>query len=139
MRDSYRREIELVPDSEAPGRVVGALARLLTGLRIIGTTETEAWRVTVETGLGSMPAVRRRAFELLLKRDEDVATTDLAVWLGLPNPTTHRVLGDLAAHDVVARISQGQGKAGSVADKGLGGRPLPRSNLFRNVGIPLSY
>jgi hypothetical protein len=41
IRDKYRREIELVPDSEAPGRVVGALARLLTGLRLIGVVEAE--------------------------------------------------------------------------------------------------
>ena len=39
IRDSYRREIELVPDSEAPGRIVGALARILTGLRLIGVEE----------------------------------------------------------------------------------------------------
>ena len=31
VRDSYRREIELVPDAEAPGRLIGALGRLLTG------------------------------------------------------------------------------------------------------------
>jgi DNA-binding IclR family transcriptional regulator len=31
--------------------------------------------------------------------------------LGLPNPTTHRVLQDLAAHDVISRESQGEGKA----------------------------
>ena len=41
MRDSYRREIELVPDSEAPGRIVGALARMLTGLRLIGVDEAK--------------------------------------------------------------------------------------------------
>jgi hypothetical protein len=43
VRDSYSREIELVPDSEAPGRIVGALARTLSGLRLIGVDEREAW------------------------------------------------------------------------------------------------
>jgi hypothetical protein len=33
---------------------------------MIGLNELEAWRVTVETGLGSMPAARRRAIEFLL-------------------------------------------------------------------------
>ena len=37
-------------------------------------------------------------------------TTDVATELGLPNPTTHRTLGDLAAHGVLERESQGQGK-----------------------------
>ena len=110
VRDSYRREIELVPDSEAPGRVVGALARLLTGLRLIGASESDAWRLTVKTGLDSMPAARRRALEFLLAHDAPT-TTDVATALGLPNPTAHRILEDLAAHDVIARDSQGQGKA----------------------------
>jgi hypothetical protein len=111
VRDSYRREIELIPDSEAPGRLVGALARMLTGLRMIGVDEPEAWRVTVETGLGSMPAARRRAISRLLSADGTASTTDIAVALGLPNPTAHRVLEDLAAHKVIDRISQGRGKA----------------------------
>ena len=33
------------------------------------------------------------------------------MWLGLPSPTAHRVLEDLAAHAIVARVSQGPGKA----------------------------
>jgi hypothetical protein len=110
IRDAYRREIELVPDSEAPGRVIGALARLLTGLRLIGVGDAEAWRVTVKTGLDSMPASRRQALELLLALGS-ATTTELASALGLPNPTTHRVLQDLAAHRVLQRESQGQGKA----------------------------
>jgi len=110
VRDGYRREIELVPDSEAPGRIVGALARLLTGLRLIGVSDEIAWRVTLKTRLDSMPAARRQALELLLARDQ-ATTTELATMLGLPNPTAHRVLQDLAAHDVIARESQGEGKA----------------------------
>jgi Bifunctional DNA primase/polymerase, N-terminal/Primase C terminal 1 (PriCT-1) len=111
VRDPYRRELELVPDSEAPGRIVGALGRLLTGLRLIGVTDGEAWRVTVKTGLDSMPAARLRAFLLMLGRNHDVSTTDVATALDLPNPTTHRTLEELAAHGVIARKSQGQGKA----------------------------
>jgi IclR helix-turn-helix domain len=111
VRDPYRRELELVPDSEAPGRIVGALARLLTGLRLIGVPDDEAWRVTVKSGLDSMPAVRLRALLLMLGRDDDVSTTDVATALDLPNPTTHRTLEELAAHRVIARKSQGQGKA----------------------------
>jgi hypothetical protein len=111
VRDNYRREIELVPDAEAPGRIVGALARMLTGLRVIGVDEREAWRLTTKTGLDSMPAGRLRAFEYLLQRtDVETTTTDVATELGLPNPTTHRTLSDLNAHGVVARESKGQGK-----------------------------
>jgi hypothetical protein len=113
VRDVYgSRDIELPPEPEAPGRLVGALARLLTGLRMIGVDEHEAWRVTVETGLGSMPAVRRGAIELLVSdSDEQWTTTNLARLLRLPNKTTHRTLEDLAALELVLRTAQGQGKA----------------------------
>jgi uncharacterized membrane protein len=111
VRDSYRREIELVPDSEAPGRIVGGLGRLLTGLRLIGVHASEAWRLTVKTGLDSMPATRLRALEYLLTRDNLATTTDVATALDLPNPTIHRTLEDLAAHRLLRRESQGQGKA----------------------------
>ena len=57
-----------------------------------------------------MPAARRQTLELLLEH-ESATTTDVATELGLPNPTAHRVLQDLAAHHVLARESQGQGKA----------------------------
>jgi DNA-binding IclR family transcriptional regulator len=61
-----------------------------------------------------MPAGRLRAFEFLLRREargeDKTTTTDVATELGLPNPTTHRTLTDLAAHGVVVRESQGQGK-----------------------------
>ena len=52
-----------LPDSEAPGRIVGALARLFTDLRLIGAGDEGAWRVTVKTGLDSMPAARLRALD----------------------------------------------------------------------------
>jgi len=109
IRDNYRREIELVPDSEAPGRIVGALARVLTGLRLIGVDEREAWRLTSKTGLDSMPAARLQALEFLLGRDE-ATTSDVATELDLPTQTTRRTLEDLAAHGLIARESQGQGK-----------------------------
>jgi hypothetical protein len=114
VRDNYRREIELVPDSEAPARLVGTLARLLNGLRLIGVDETEAWRVTAKTALDSMPAMRRRALEYLLEQDTaaDVWTRDMATQLALPTSTTRRALEDLAAHKLLDREpAQGKGKA----------------------------
>jgi hypothetical protein len=110
-RDPYRREVELIPDAEAPGRLIGALGRLLTGLRLIGVDEREAWRVVTKSGLDSMPASRRRALELLIAREDAATTTEVATELGLPNPSAHRVLEDLTAHAVIQRESQGPGKA----------------------------
>lgn len=113
IRDPFSsREIELVPDAEAPGRVVGALERILAGLRVIGVDHEEAWRVVVKIGLDSMPALRRKAIELLLEHDGDPRkTSEIATACGLPTSTTLRVLEDLTAHGVIQRYSGGQGKA----------------------------
>jgi len=114
IRDAYSsREIELVPDAEAPGRVVGTLERMLAGLRVIGVDHEEAWRVVVKVGLDSMPALRRKAIELLLTSGGDQRkTSEIATACGLPTSTTLRVLEDLAAHAVIQRYSGGgQGKA----------------------------
>lgn len=110
IRDSYRRELELVPDAEAPGRLIGALGRMLTGLRLIGADDETAWRIVAKCGLDSMPATRRQALEYLIDSGEAAPTTVIATTLGLPNPSARRVLEDLAAHGLVARESQGQGK-----------------------------
>jgi predicted HTH transcriptional regulator len=67
--------------------------------------------VTVKAGLDSMPAARRQALELLITLGDAATTTDVATELDLPSRTTHRVLEDLAAHGVLTRESQGQGKA----------------------------
>jgi hypothetical protein len=112
LRDSYSsREIELVPDSEAPGRLVGVLGRLLTALRLIGVPEPDAWRVTVRAGLDSMPALRWRALSHLLAAAAPEKTSDVAAACDLPTNTTRRVLEDLAAHGVVTRYPGGEGKA----------------------------
>ena len=44
-RDGYTREVELIPESEAPTRLVVVLDRLLAGLRSLGVDAETAWRV----------------------------------------------------------------------------------------------
>jgi hypothetical protein len=109
IRDGYSREVELVPEAEAPGRLVGVLARLLDGARIIGATDEDAWRVVEKTALDSMPAQRLAALRLLLGGAAD--TTAIAAALDLPTTTTRRTLEDLTAHHLVKRHSQGKGHA----------------------------
>jgi hypothetical protein len=112
LRDSYSsREIELVPDSEAPGRLVGVLGRLLVALRLIGVPDEEGWRVTVKAGLDSMPALRWRALGHLLDAPAAEKTSDVAAACDLPSSTARRVLEDLAAHGVLERYPGGEGKA----------------------------
>jgi hypothetical protein len=105
-RDAYAtREIELVPDPEAPARFVNMLASLLDGLRLIGLDDDTAWTLTAKTAFDSMPAQRRKVLAHLHSLgDHDAATTrDMAIRLGLPTTTTRRVLEDLNAHGLVRR------------------------------------
>ena len=67
-RDGYTREIELIPQSESPARLVVVLARMLSALRCIGVTEADAWQVTMRLGLDSIPAIRRSMIEHLADR-----------------------------------------------------------------------
>lgn len=108
-RDSYSREIELVPDSEAPTRLVIMLARLLQGLTAIGLDRTEASKVVVKTALDSMPTLRRRVLEELQAGQLD--TTDVAELVLHPTQTTRRALEDLTAHGLVLCHRGGKGEA----------------------------
>ena len=110
-RDSYSsREIELVPDAEAPGRFVGMLAALLEGLRLIGLDDDTAWRLVAKVAMDSMPAQRRKVIQHLAAIETSTAPA-VATVLGLPTTTARRTLEDLAAHGVVLRVSGGEGKA----------------------------
>jgi energy-coupling factor transporter ATP-binding protein EcfA2 len=111
-RDGYTREIELVPESEAPTRLVIVLARLFAGLESIGIPNEQAWPVVVQVGLDSIPALRRRVMEVLVDGEETV-TSKVAERTDYPLRTTERSLEDLTAHGIAARHANGQGKATS--------------------------
>jgi hypothetical protein len=101
-RDRLSRDIELIPDPEAPARFALMLAALLEGLRVIGLDDEQAWRLVSKTAFDSMPAQRRRVLELLATT-EAATTKEAALALGLPTTTARRTLEDLTAHSVVVR------------------------------------
>jgi hypothetical protein len=109
-RDGYKREIELVPDSEAPGRLSIQLLKLLNGLLAIGVAEQRAWELVTKTALDSMPAIRRGVLDCLIAADGARTTTEVALTVDYPTSTTRRTLEDLAAHGVLQRASLGKGK-----------------------------
>jgi Bifunctional DNA primase/polymerase, N-terminal/Primase C terminal 1 (PriCT-1) len=109
-RDGYTREVELVPDPEAPARFAGMLAAILEGLRAVGLDDRDAWPLVVKVAFDSMPAQRRKVLELLADADT-ITKRQAAEALGLPTTPTGRTLEDLAAHGVLVRESGGEGKA----------------------------
>jgi hypothetical protein len=110
-RDAYSREIELVPDSEVPGRLAITLAQLLAGLKVAGVHPVDRHRLIRKTGLDSIPALRRRIVDLLAREALPVTTSDVATGVDHPTGTVRRALEDLTAHRVATRQSVGQGKA----------------------------
>ena len=109
-RDGRTREIELIPDAEAPARLVQALRRLYGGLLVIGVARDEAWRLAVKVGLDSMPKLRRSIFEHLVAHHVWSTTTDIAAAVKYPTQTARRSLEDLMVHGLVLRKPGGKGK-----------------------------
>lgn len=104
-RDTYKtREIELIPDAEAPARFVNMLASVLEGLRVIGLDDGRAWALVSKVALDSMPAQRRSVIEHL-QTAGTTTTKQAAVVLGVPTTTARRTLEDLAAHGIVRRTA----------------------------------
>jgi hypothetical protein len=110
-RDGYTREVELIPESEAPTRLVVVLDRLLAGLHSIGIDPDTAWRVIGTAALDSIPALRRAVMDGLANAVGELTTAKLAEAIGYPSKTTERTLEDLVAHGVVNVHRHGQGKA----------------------------
>jgi hypothetical protein len=106
-RDRHTRDIDFVPDPEAPARFGGMLAVLLEALRLIGLDNQLAWTLVHKAALDSMPAQRRRVLEHLHTEPKST-TKSLAMLLGLPTSSTRRALEELAAHGLVLRESDGK-------------------------------
>lgn len=110
-RDHYSREIEFVPDAEAPGRLARTLAQFIAGMTASGVSQEERWRLTRKVGLDCIPALRRRAIESMAASTGPKSTTDIVEALDHPISTVRRALEDLAAHHVLLRCSLGSGKS----------------------------
>ena len=110
-RDGRTREIDLIPDAEAPARIVQALRRVYSGLLIIGVDSDEAWNLTFKVGLDCMPKLRRSVFEYLVTRRDWISTKAIATGIGYPTQTARRSLEDLMVHALVLRQPAGKGNA----------------------------
>jgi hypothetical protein len=109
-RDPYRREIELVLDTEAPARLAQTLRRLYAGMLAIGLDRATAWPLVAKTGLDCIPKLRRSVFDALLATPDWRDTTTIAASTKHPTVTARRSLEDLSVHGVVDRRPGGREK-----------------------------
>jgi hypothetical protein len=106
VRDSYRREIDLVPQPERVPRLLAQLGQLRAGLLAVGVQHDEAWRILGKAALDGMSAGRRRVLDTLTGRPLDRATSAVAGFARLPDTTAQRLLEDLAAIGVVEHTGE---------------------------------
>src|SRR5262249_33938225 len=109
VRDFRSREIEAIHGAEGTARLGLALERLLAGLDTLGVDRTKALDIVKEVALDSVPPLRRRA-HACAKAVNARKTKGGAAALDPPTPPTRRILEDLAAHGLLARTAQGDGK-----------------------------
>jgi len=101
LRDPNRRDIDLIPQPEAPGRLAGEFAQLWRGLTLIGAEPPDAWRVIRAATLGCIPSMRRRVILALVDTEGRLSTGQVALRMRAPTTTVRRALEELAAHGVV--------------------------------------
>lgn len=110
-RDGYTREIELVPDPEAPARLAIVLAQLLDGLLTLGADPQTAWHVVEATAFDSIPKLRRKAMSVLVTANgSELPTAQIAEQIGYPVKTTERTLDELVAHGIADVNRYGTGR-----------------------------
>lgn len=109
-RDPRTREIEEMPATEAPPRLVKNLAQMLRGFDAIGLPRANTWPILFQVALDCIPALRRAVIQTLQARGEPMSTADVAEVVECPTVTTRRALEDLTAHHVTERA----GKTGNA-------------------------
>lgn len=123
--------------------MVIVLARLLSGLEMVGVDHAEAWRVLTTVALSSMPAVRRLVLEQLVLVEGARTTAQVATDIGYPTTTVRRTLEDLACHAVTVRTSGGNGNADFYAitdwtaarwpDGSVPEKPIPHNSSYLSL------
>jgi hypothetical protein len=107
-RDKYKGDlIEGVPAPEGVGRLLGQLAQLLTGMRVIGVPESECQRLVAQVALDGMHPLRRKALSVLVEAQEPQSTTVVAARCALPETSVRRHLQDLRSHGVIELLDFG--------------------------------
>jgi hypothetical protein len=110
IRDNYTREPQVVPGSEAPPRLVKALAQLGRGLDAIGV-EPETRRMLIEkVAFDNLPVARMRLIRALEAVTGPVALVDFDDAIACSRQAMRRHLEDLRFYGIVTGHGGGQGK-----------------------------
>jgi hypothetical protein len=106
-RHPYTREIVLVPQPEAPARLVRSAAQLLAGLAVIGVQPPRRRELLSKVILDCIPPVRRCVIDYLAGVGKAHTTETITDSTGLPRQTLRTALQDLACHGIVNQSGSG--------------------------------
>ena len=134
LRESFTHEVEQIPGAEAPTRLVKVLAKLLTGLKVIGISDRRAYQIILYSGEDSMPQLRRRVLDYLCAQDTWATTTEIATVVKTPTNTTRRAIEDLTCYTLVDRETGGEGKADKWALSDLGESSISVRKPYPKLG-----
>jgi hypothetical protein len=106
VRDSRSRELEYVPEPEAPTRLTLQLRTLLQAITLLdaGFTQHRAYRIVHRVGMDCIPQLRRRILERLKAwKSLWITTTQLSDIMDCPTSTIRRACEDLLGLELIDR------------------------------------
>ncbi len=107
-----KKEVIFVPTAEMPTRIVGQLAKLISGIAIItgGMITDKDMDIIYKVALDSIPQTNRMVIMEMAKAN-DQTTAEIATALGYPTDPIRTYLENLALLKVCTRIKGGKGNA----------------------------
>lgn len=116
IRDSYKKELEYIPDPEAPTRLAKQLVILGKCLTLINRRKKmgiEEYAICVKVAFDSIPKQRLTTINALFDEDalEGISTTGLSEKINYSTPSTKIFLEDLNAFGLVDVEKGGSGTA----------------------------
>jgi hypothetical protein len=127
-RDSYKREIEYVPDAEQPARICKSLIALFGGALKIGVCPDGAFECIRRVAFDSIPKVRRQLLMSLLQARSDPTTENFIQATCLPKTTIERTLEDLQVHRIVESYEGSSERKGDIVWRLEDGRDVLRGS-----------
>jgi hypothetical protein len=118
-RDGYSRDLQYLPEPEAPTRLLKQLAQLGAAMLRMGVEPSEAWRLVRKAGWDSVPAIRTTIIDYLLEQTGPAETATLNEKLSLPKTTIDRTIDDLHVLDLLHRRKQDNGRITAEAHEDL--------------------
>jgi hypothetical protein len=131
-RNPYDREIELIPESEMPGRLARSLRCLFHGAQNIGMANDDAWKLIAKVAVDCIPDIRSKVLRHLKTTIETgcpIDTSAIAEALAYPTTTVRRALEELTGHELVKRFGKGSGTAHKWEISNLANGLLDRAQL----------